>query len=166
VWATATTHMKPQSNRLEEIVLEIRNNPGLRFVELARICHIPNSTMAYYTDKLEKLGTVKVRKKANECRFFSNQISSHEKTIIIALRKRSHRKILLLLQKKDHLFSDICKGIGLAPSTISAKLDFLVRLGIIEYRFQKKTKMFKIKDPEKTLEVIKRYQHIIKITEP
>jgi len=158
--------MKTQRNQLEKIVLEIQNNPGIRFRELARICHMPNSTMAYYTNKLERLGTVKVKKKANECRFFSSHINSNEKPVIIALRKRSQRKILFLL-RKSHLFSDICKATGHSPSTISEKLDMLESLGIIEERIlHRRRKMFKIKDLEKTMEIIKKYQHMIKITEP
>jgi predicted transcriptional regulator len=158
--------MKQQSNRIEKIILEIQNNPGIRFSELARICHIPTSTMTYYASKLEKLGTTKIRKKASECRFFPLHIGSHEKAIIITLRKSSHRSILLLLQRKERLFSDICKATGLAPSTISVKLDSLVRLGIIEYRLYNKSKTFRIKDPKNTLEIIRKYQHLIKISEP
>lgn len=154
------------SNTLEKIVLEIQNNPGIRFLELTRICQIPKSTMAYHISKIEKLGTIKIRKKNKECRFFPLWINQNEEPVIIALRKRSYNEILLLLQRKPYLFSDICKDTGFAQSTISEKLNSLVRQGIVEGRLRNGKKMFEIKNTNKTLEIVKRYQNFIKITEP
>ena len=113
-----------------------------------------------------KTGTVKVRKKQRECRFFpSSQINNHEKAILVALRKKGHRKILFFIKEKEGHFSEICRHIGLAPSTTSHKLDSLVRAGIVEFRYKNKIKIFKIKDPTITLRTIKQYQDWIKITE-
>jgi hypothetical protein len=51
-------------------------------------------------------------------------------------------------------------------STLSAKLNALVELELVEYRYHGKSKKYKIKNHEKILEITKEYQSIIKITEP
>ena len=159
--------MKYHKNRFQRIVIEILNNPGIRFRELMRKSKTSNGTLTHYINKLEKLKTLEIKRSPKECRFFPNSISGIEQKIIVVLRKKSHRKIILfLLQRKISSFSDICKATGLAPSTVSAKLKALAGLNIVEYRYKEKLKKFKIKHPEKILEITKKYQDIIKIREP
>jgi predicted ArsR family transcriptional regulator len=119
--------------------------------------------MTYYANKLDKSKVVKVRKTSRECRFFPIHIGSLEKAVIVSLRKKSQRQILLLLQRKEHSFSDICNALGLARSTVWVKLEYLVKRDIVSHRYQKGQKMFKLKDP--IHQIIKKYQNTIKIRE-
>jgi len=119
--------------------------------------------MEYYANKLDKTKVVKVRKTSRECRFFPIHIGPLEKAVIVSLRKKSQRKILFLLQRKEHSFSDICNALGLARSTVWVKLESLEKRDIVGYRYQRGQKMFKLNDS--THQIIKKYQNTIKILE-
>ena len=158
--------MKYRENIFQRIVLEIHNNPGIRFRELMRKTKISNGILTHYIDKLKKLKTIEIKRSPKECRFFPSSIHEIEQNIIVALRKKSLREILFLLQKEMTSFSDICEVSELAPSTVSSKLKALAVMNIVEHRYQNKSKKFKIKYPEKILEITKKYQGLIKIKEP
>ena len=158
--------MKYKENRFRSIILEIQKNPGIRFRELMRKSKTSNGTLTHYIGKLEKLKTMEIKRSPKECRFFPNSIPEMEQKVIVVLRKKSQRKILFLLQREISSFSDICKATGLAPSTVSTKLKFLAEMNIVEYRYKDKLKKFTIKHPVKISEITKKYQDVIKITEP
>ena len=59
---------KGKLTREERIILEIKNNPGIRFRELMKSMKITNGVMSYYIQKLEKLGVIFTERKSGVSR--------------------------------------------------------------------------------------------------
>ena len=49
---------KGKLTREERIILEINNNPGIRFRELMKSMKVTNGIISYYIQKLEKVGII------------------------------------------------------------------------------------------------------------
>ena len=106
--------------REEKIVLEIQNNPGIRFRELMKMVGVTNGIMSYYIHKLEKTGIIFVQRQAGIARLFTNDINSSEINLIQYLRTSTTKKIMVSLLAEDHLtFKQITETIQMSPSTTS-----------------------------------------------
>ena len=106
--------------REEKIILEIQNNPGIRFRELMKMVGITNGILSYYISKLEKIGTVNVQRKSGVSRFFMPDLTDDELILTQYLRMSTPKKILLaLLEDKKLTFKQITKAIGMSPATTS-----------------------------------------------
>tara|TARA_Y100000590_G_scaffold380996_1_gene449759 strand:- start:3675 stop:4178 length:504 start_codon:yes stop_codon:yes gene_type:complete len=118
--------------REEKIVLEIQNNPGIRFRELMKMVGITNGIMSYYIQKLEKIGIIFVHRQAGIARLFTNDINSSEINLIQYLRTPTTKKIMVSLLAEDHLkFKQITETIQMSPSTTSFYLKKLVSSKIV-----------------------------------
>ena len=119
--------------REEKIILEIQNNPGIRFRELMKMVGITNGILSYYISKLEKIGTVHVERKSGVSRFFMPDLSDEELKLTQYLRMATPKKILVvLLEDKECSFKQITKRIGMSPATTSFYLKKLVENEIIK----------------------------------
>ena len=118
--------------REEKIVLEIQNNPGIRFRELMKMVGVTNGIMSYYIQKLEKIGIIFVHRQAGIARLFTNDINSSEINLIQYLRTSTTKKIMVSLLAEDHLtFKQITETIQMSPSTTSFYLKKLVSSKIV-----------------------------------
>ena len=118
--------------REQKIILEIKNNPGIRFRELMKSMKITNGVMSYYIQKLEKTGIVNTERTSGVLRLFSESIEISDMNMIKFLRISTPKKIIVVLLEKDLLtFKQITEKIQMSPSTTSFYLTKLVNTGIL-----------------------------------
>ena len=118
--------------REQKIILEIKNNPGIRFRELMKSMKITNGVMSYYIQKLEKTGVVNTERTSGVLRLFSESIEISDMNMIKFLRISTPKKIIVVLLEKDLLtFKQITEKIQMSPSTTSFYLTKLVNTGIL-----------------------------------
>jgi len=118
--------------REQKIILEIKNNPGIRFRELMKAMKITNGVMSYYIQKLEKTGVVNTERTSGVLRLFSESIEISDMNMIKFLRISTPKKIIAVLLEKDLLtFKQITEKIQMSPSTTSFYLTKLVNTGIL-----------------------------------
>ena len=123
---------KGQLTREERIILEIKNNPGIRFRELMKSMKVTNGVMSYYIQKLEKLGVIFTERKSRVSRLFTDNIDTSDVSLIKFLRTATPKKIMLVLLKDDKLtFRQITEKIQMSPSTTSFYLKKLVSSDIV-----------------------------------
>ena len=123
---------KGKLTREERIILEIKNNPGIRFRELMKSMKVTNGVMSYYIQKLEKRGIIFTERKSGVSRLFTDNIDTSDMSLIKFLRTATPKKIMLVLLKDDKLtFSQITEKIQMSPSTTSFYLKKLVSSDIV-----------------------------------
>ena len=123
---------KGKLTREERIILEIKNNPGIRFRELMKSMKITNGVMSYYIQKLEKRGIIFTERKSGVSRLFTDNIDTSDMSLIKFLRTATPKKIMLVLLKDDKLtFKQITEKIQMSPSTTSFYLKKLVSSDIV-----------------------------------
>ena len=123
---------KGKLTREERIILEIKNNPGIRFRELMKSMKISNGVMSYYIHKLEKLAIIFTERKSGVSRLFTDNIDTSDVSLIKFLRTATPKKIMLVLLKDDKLtFRQITEKIQMSPSTTSFYLKKLVSSNIV-----------------------------------
>ena len=123
---------KGKLTREERIILEIKNNPGIRFRELMKSMKVANGVMSYYIQKLEKRGIIFTERKSGVSRLFTDNIDTSDMSLIKFLRTATPKKIMLVLLKDDKLtFKQITEKIQMSPSTTSFYLKQLVSDNII-----------------------------------
>ena len=123
---------KGQLTREERIILEIKNNPGIRFRELMKSTNVTNGVLSYYIQKLEKLGIIFTERTSGVSRFFTVNIDISDINLIKFLRTSTPKKIMLVLLKDDKLtFRQITEKIQMSPSTTSFYLKKLVSSNIL-----------------------------------
>ena len=123
---------KGKLTREERIILEIKNNPGIRFRELMKSMKITNGVTSYYIQKLEKLGVIFTERKSGVSRLFTDNIDTSDVGLIKFLRTPTPKKIMLVLLKDDKLtFRQITEKIQMSPSTTSFYLKKLVTSNLV-----------------------------------
>ena len=123
---------KGKLTREERIILEIKNNPGIRFRELMKSMKITNGVTSYYIQKLEKLGVIFTERKSGVSRLFTDNIDTSDVSLIKFLRTPTPKKIMLVLLKDDKLtFRQITEKIQMSPSTTSFYLKKLVTSNLV-----------------------------------
>ena len=110
----------------------VKENPGLHMRELQRRLDIPLSTLEYHLDYLEKNEILSQEDDRRYCRYFSEEHSKEEKTLLSALRQKRLREIILLVLSEGNLcFKDIIKEVSIAESTLSHYLKLLTEREIL-----------------------------------
>jgi predicted transcriptional regulator len=123
---------KGKLTREEKIILEIKNNPGIRFRELMKSISITNGVTSYYIQKLEKLGIIFTERKNGVSRLFIDSINTADVTLIKFLRTPTPKKIMVALLKDEKLtFRQLTEKIQMSPSTTSFYLKKLVNSNIV-----------------------------------
>ena len=118
--------------REQKIILEIKNNPGIRFRELMKSVEITNGIMSYYIKKLEKNRTITTERTSGVLRLFSETIETSDMAILKFLRISTPKKIIVLLMEEDSLtFKQITERIQMSPSTTSFYLAKLIHAEIL-----------------------------------
>ena len=146
-------------DRRLQIIEVIEKNPGIKFREIMRETGMKNGVLGYYTNKLEKNGTVKVERKSRQTRFFPPSVSDTDILTIKNLRQETPRQILLALLQFEMLsFNDLVTNVKKSPATVSLYLTQLTRDGIVESKFIHLKKHHYIKDTEKIRNIIGRYK--------
>ena len=150
---------KGKLTREERIILEIKNNPGIRFRELKKSMKVTNGVMSYYIQKLEKLGIIFTERKSGVSRLFTDNIDTSDMSIIKFLRTPTPKKIMLVLLKDDKLtFRQITEKIQMSPSTTSFYLKKLVTSNVI--------RVLNVANNKYTLENIKQISILIVVYHP
>ena len=118
--------------REQKIILEIKNNPGIRFRELMKSVKITNGIMSYYIKKLEKNRIITIERTSGVLRLFSETIKNSDMTLLKFLRISTPKKIIVLLMEEDSLtFKQITERIQMSPSTTSFYLAKLIHAEIL-----------------------------------
>jgi len=119
----------PRVNKLLAIISE---NPGIRYIDLARSSGLGHGVLSHYLSRMEKYVMIRVRQN-NQRRFFFPLDSPPENDMLLFfLRKETHRMILLfLLEKQSAKFGEIVDKVKKSPSTVSLALTQLIQLKII-----------------------------------
>jgi predicted transcriptional regulator len=115
-----------ENEHRREIYNFVKENPGLHMRELQRKLEIPLSTLEYHLDYLEKKEILSEEDDRRYCRYFAEDYTKEEKTLLSALRQERLREIILLILSQELLcFKDLSKEILIADSTLSHYLTFL-----------------------------------------
>ena len=148
---------KGKLTREERIILEIKNNPGIRFRELMKSMKITNGVMSYYIQKLEKLGVIFTERKSGVSRLFTDNIDTSDMSLIKFLRTATPKKIMLVLLKDDKLtFRQITEKIQMSPSTTSFYLKKLVTSNLVNIS-NNSTNKYSLRHKERISNLIQLY---------
>lgn len=125
----------------EILKLELRRNvynlvkrfSGSNFHDLERKSNIPMSTLQYHLNYLTKHGLITIQKDGNKIRYFTKQLNSQDKRILILLRQKPIRRILLLLlNNKECTQKEIIDFLKISPSTASYYISNLIKNNVLE----------------------------------
>ena len=148
---------KGKLTREERIILEIKNNPGIRFRELMKSMKITNGVTSYYIQKLEKLGVIFTERKSGVSRLFTDNIDTSDMSLIKFLRTATPKKIMLVLLKDDKLtFRQITEKIQMSPSTTSFYLKKLVTSNLVNIS-NNSTNKYSLRHKERISNLIQLY---------
>ena len=136
--STIHHHQKKTNSVQDKIVKYVNEIPGIRYRELLRITGISNGVLSYHLNLLENSGKIRVNRVNNRVtRYFSYDVSPHEKYVIGLLRQETSRKIIMyVLEKGTCGFNDIIIHTKKVPSTISWHLARLKAANIVKVRKQ------------------------------
>lgn len=110
----------------------VKENPGLHMRELQRRLDIPLSTLEYHLDYLERKDILSQEDDRRYCRYFAEDHTDDEKTLLSALRQKRLREIILLVLSEELLcFKELSNEIMIADSTLSHYLSLLCEKGIL-----------------------------------
>ena len=147
----------PQRNL--ELVSIISKNPGIKFREIMRATGMKNGVLSYHLAKLERTGSVQVKREPRQTRFFPLSFSQEESKIITALRRETPRDIIeSLILHEDLEFNEIVKNVKIAPSTVSLYLSQLVEDGVVKIQLSNKKKTYRVADKNLVDKLIENYR--------
>jgi len=139
----------------EQILTFIDLIPGSHLRKIQKKLTLPLGTIQYHLKVLEREGKIKsVRTK-----FYKNYYSSREsdEQILAILNLDSPRKIIQFLAKNESVtHQQICKAIGLTSSTVSWHMKRLVELGLVQIHYEKKFKIYSLKNRNEVLKCLAR----------
>ena len=148
---------KEQLTREERIILEIKNNPGIRFRELMKSMNLTNGVMSYYIQKLEKLGIIFTERRSGVSRLFTDNIDTSDMSIIKFLRTPTPKKIMVALLKDEKLtFRQLTEKIQMSPSTTSFYLKKLVTSNLVNIS-NNSTNKYSLRHKERISNLIQLY---------
>ncbi|XRP96647.1 winged helix-turn-helix transcriptional regulator [Methanocaldococcus sp. 16A] len=139
----------------------IKKHPGIHFRELERKLNIATGNLQYHLQYLEKKNLIKSENDGGYVRYFPKdcQLDENEKKIMSFLRRRTSRYIILyLLSRESTNNKNIAKDLNLSPSTVSWHLNNLINAGIVEKEKIGRESFFKIKNPEKIVNILITYR--------
>jgi predicted transcriptional regulator len=121
-----------ENEHRREIYNFVKENPGLHMRELQRKLDIPLSTLEYHLDYLEKNEILSEEDDRRYCRYFAEDHTEEERTLLSALRQERLREIILLILSEELLcFKNLSNEMLISDSTLSHYLTFLCDKGII-----------------------------------
>jgi predicted transcriptional regulator len=147
--------------RKDALLTHIANTPGIRYRELLKLSGFSNGVLSYHLTGLEQVSLIRVeRKQARKMtRYYPNNVSEIESTILSYLRHPPLRQIILfLLENHQCNISDIVNYTGKAISTISTHLGYLKQGGIISTRRNGQILLYRLTDPELIADVATKYK--------
>lgn len=110
----------------------VKRFAGCNFRDLERKSKLATGTLQYHLGYLIKHGIINGQKDGNKTRYFTKEMSTEDKSLLVLLRQKNMRMIILfLLKHKDAQQKDISGFIELSPSTTSDYLSRLVDSQII-----------------------------------
>ena len=149
-------------DRKNILLTHITNIPGIRYRELLKLSGFSNGVIFYHLTELEEAGLIRVeRKQARRItRYYPNDVSEIESTVLSYLRHPPLREIILfILKNRQCNFSDIVNYTGKAISTISTHLAYLKDEGIISTkRSGGQVFLYNLANPELVSEVASKYK--------
>jgi predicted transcriptional regulator len=145
------------------LLTHITNTPGIRYRELQKLSGFSNGVLFYHLAGLEEAGLLRVeRKHARKItRYYPNNVSEIESTILSYLRHPPLREIILFILKNQQCnISDIVTYTGKAVSTISLHLGYLKEDRIISTRKNGQILLYRLTNPELVADVATKYKMI------
>ena len=108
--------------------------PGLHFRELMRKLNLPNGTLGYHLQYLEKRGLITTKSEDGYVRYYIiNNIGNDQKKMIHILRQEVPRNIILyLLWQSCASQIELSKSLEKHPTTIEIHLKKLLNRNIVE----------------------------------
>jgi predicted transcriptional regulator len=142
------------------IYTHILRNPGIHERELSRQLKIALSTIDYHLYYLKKKEIVIARTDGHYTQYYvSGKVGEKDKKILAILRQKAPIKIIIfLILNEISTHRDICKYLGLAPSTTSFHLNKLVQLEFLDRIEDGRETKYLIKEPEYISDLIITYK--------
>jgi len=128
------------------IITQIRETPGIRYMELLRLTGLSNGALEYHLRILEKSDRIKVdRSDGKRARYYSIDLLANESHILGFIRNNVSRQIItFILQHKLCTFNEILEQTKKAPSTLSWHLKRLSRATIISVTYGKEHQLYQV----------------------
>ncbi len=116
------------------IVLNIiKNNQGIRYMELKRLTGLSYGTLTYHLTRLEREGSIRIVRSARMSRYYTNDIDDLQADIIECIRSRVCKEILIMILKYGTVTLDgLTKSLKKAKTTINYHIERLKVKGIID----------------------------------
>jgi predicted transcriptional regulator len=147
------------SDRDNELIKHIEQNPGIRYRELSRLTGYAHGVLSYHLVELQRVKAILIERKSRQTRFFPLTFSDKESAIVKHLRSKPDRQIILiLLEHQKCSFRDLIKYTGKAQSTISEHLKNLRESGLVSVRHGEYCSLYSLKDNEIVAELISKYK--------
>lgn len=154
------TNARKDYDRL--ITAIVKQNPGIRFCELARVSDIAYGTLQHRLALLEKRGLIQAdRWSGAHARYYNSNISKKDMRLLRYLKRSPYLEIISLLLVDDaggarFTFKEIVQKTGKSPSTISIQLRKLVELKVI--RFNEKRGYYTVNNKPAIKRIISKYR--------
>ncbi|MEO9277874.1 MAG: winged helix-turn-helix transcriptional regulator [Nitrososphaera sp.] len=149
-------------DRTSKIITVIEKNPGIKFREIMRETGLKNGVLSYHAKKLEESGSIKIERSVGETRFYPLCVTEQESVLIKSLRQDTPRHIVLALINDTALtFNELVIKVHKSPSTVSVFLTRLVDDSIIEIKMLDLKRIYRLKNPDMTREIIQKYNPIL-----
>ncbi len=140
-----------------KMILSIINIlPGIRYKELQRITKMPNGTLSYHLEGLERKGLIRIRRDNGSTRIFPLMCDDYAIEIISIIKDSTRLKIIkYLLKHKSATYQELHKVTGKSFSTLSWHLDKLIDNEIIDVNNHIGINEYSLKEPEIIEEIVK-----------
>ncbi len=140
-----------------KIILSIINIlPGIRYKELQRITKMPNGTLSYHLEGLERKGLIRIRRDNGSTRIFPLTFDDYAIEIISIIKDSTRLKIIkYLLKHKSATYQELHNATGKSFSTLSWHLDKLIDNEIIKVNNYIGINEYSLKEPEIIEEIVK-----------
>lgn len=116
----------------------VKQNPGIRFLELGRLTGMSNGGLSYHLEILEKSKAIRADRSSRSARYYAASFPDSEAAVLNVVRQAAKSRIVdILLQRESCTFRelvDLCKR---APSTVSSQLAALKKNGIVKVVYGK-----------------------------
>ncbi len=117
----------------------VKKFSGCNFHSLKRESNIPIGTLQYHLNYLTRYSLIEIQKDGNKTRYFTREVTTENKKLLMLLRQNNIRTILLfMINHKECSQRDIIDFLRLSPSTVSLYLSKLVKDNIIQIKIDKR----------------------------
>ncbi len=138
------------------IIINIINiMPGIRYKELQRITKMPNGTLSYHLETLQKGGLIRIRRDGGSTRIFPLSLDEYTAEIISIIKDNTRLKIIkYLLKHRSATYQELHSIAGKSFSTLSWHLDKLINNNIIKVSNYIGLNEYSLLEPEFIEEII------------